>query len=110
MREHAQSVDADDGVIAGHDHPTEKPMEVMRRPILNHTLPGVAVNDCFLGLGDDPHGGRTKRRSAAVRNSIRSTWTSPFAHAREYTGKQAVLDGGWRVFDEIAEKRGTVAA
>jgi len=26
-------------------------MEVMRRPILNHTLPGEAVYDCFLGSG-----------------------------------------------------------
>ena len=31
------------------DHPTQKPIEVMRRPILNHTLPGEAVYDCFLG-------------------------------------------------------------
>ena len=33
------------------DHPTQKPMEVMRRPILNHTLPGEPLYDCFLGSG-----------------------------------------------------------
>src|ERR1700722_19013712 len=33
------------------DHPTQKPMEVMRRPILNHTLPGESCYDPFLGSG-----------------------------------------------------------
>jgi hypothetical protein len=31
------------------DHPTQKPMELMRRPILNHTLPGESCYDPFLG-------------------------------------------------------------
>lgn len=33
------------------DHPTQKPIDVMRHPILNHTLPGETVYDCFLGSG-----------------------------------------------------------
>jgi DNA modification methylase len=32
-------------------HGTQKPVEVMRRPILNHTAPGEAVYDPFLGSG-----------------------------------------------------------
>jgi len=28
----------------------------------------------------------------------------------QYTGKQAVLDGDWRTFDEIAEERRGVAS
>jgi len=32
-------------------HSTEKPVEVMRRPILNHTAPGEAVYDPFVGSG-----------------------------------------------------------
>ncbi|GJD93371.1 DNA-methyltransferase [Methylobacterium iners] len=32
-------------------HPTEKPVEIMRRPILNHTRPGDFVYDPFLGSG-----------------------------------------------------------
>src|SRR6185437_1167084 len=34
-----------------YDHPTQKPMEVMRRPLLNHTHPGDACYDAFLGSG-----------------------------------------------------------
>src|SRR5229473_2846006 len=33
------------------DHPTQKPVELMRRPILNHTKRGGAVYDPFLGSG-----------------------------------------------------------
>lgn len=32
-------------------HPTEKPIEIMRRPILNHTREGDLVYDPFLGSG-----------------------------------------------------------
>src|SRR5215471_2572367 len=33
------------------DHPTQKPVELMRKPILNHTKRGAAVYDPFLGSG-----------------------------------------------------------
>jgi DNA modification methylase len=33
------------------DHPTQKPIDLMRRPILNHTKRGEAVYDPFLGSG-----------------------------------------------------------
>jgi DNA modification methylase len=31
------------------DHPTQKPVELMRRPILNHLKRGALVYDPFLG-------------------------------------------------------------
>jgi DNA modification methylase len=33
------------------DHPTQKPCELMRRPILNHLRRGEICYDCFLGSG-----------------------------------------------------------
>jgi len=33
------------------NHPTQKPVELMRRPLLNHTVKGDAVYDPFLGSG-----------------------------------------------------------
>jgi DNA modification methylase len=33
------------------DHPTQKPVDLMRRPILNHLKRGEAVYDPFLGSG-----------------------------------------------------------
>lgn len=36
---------------AGHGHGTQKPVECMRRPMVNHTVPGDAIYDPFLGSG-----------------------------------------------------------
>ena len=80
-------------------------MEVMRRPILNHTLPGEAVYDCFLGSGTTLIAAeQTGRVCYGVEldpkyvDVIIRRW-------QQYTGKQAVLDGDGRTFDEIAEER-----
>jgi DNA modification methylase len=35
---------------AKFDHPTQKPLELMRRPIQNHNVRGEAVYDPFLGV------------------------------------------------------------
>ena len=33
------------------DHPTQKPLELMRRPIVNHTKRNESIYDPFLGSG-----------------------------------------------------------
>ena len=38
------------------DHPTQKPVDLMRRPILNHTKRGELVYEPFPGKRDDPRG------------------------------------------------------
>src|SRR5579863_5575519 len=43
------------------DHPTQKPMEVMRRPILNHTLPGESCYRPVFGQRDHADRGRANR-------------------------------------------------
>jgi DNA modification methylase len=87
------------------DHPTQKPMEVMRRPILNHTLPGESLYDPFLGSGTTLIAAeQTGRVCFGVEldpkyvDVICRRW-------QQYTGKQAVLDGDGRTFDQIAEER-----
>ena len=91
------------------DHPTQKPMEVMRRPILNHTLPGEPLYDCFLGSGTTLIAAeQTGRVCYGVEldpkyvDVIIRRW-------QQYTGKQAVLDGDGRTFDDIAEERAGAA-
>ena len=92
------------------DHPTQKPMEVMRRPILNHTLPGEAVYDCFLGSGTTLIAAeQTGRVCYGVEidpkyvDCIIRRW-------QLFTGKHAVLDGDGRTFDEVAGERRQVPA
>lgn len=87
------------------DHPTQKAMELMRRPILNHTLPGEAVYDCFLGSGTTLIAAeQTGRVCYGVEldpkyvDVIIRRW-------QQYTGKQAVLEGDGRTFDALTEER-----
>jgi len=85
-------------------------MEVMRRPILNHTLPGESCYDPFLGSGTTLIAAeQTGRVCYGVEldpkyvDVICRRW-------QQYTGKQANLEGNGRTFDEIARERLAVAA
>ncbi len=92
------------------DHPTQKPAELMRRPLLNHTLPGESCYDPFLGSGTTLIAAEQTRRvcygielDPKYCDVIVKRW-------QMYTGKHATLEGDGRTFDEIAEERGAVAA
>lgn len=82
----------------------------MRRPILNHTLPGEALYDCFLGSGTTLIAAeQTGRICYGVKldpkylDVIIRRW-------QQHTGRHAVLEGDGRTFDEIAPERiGAVA-
>jgi hypothetical protein len=82
-------------------------MEVMRRPILNHTSLGEAVYDRF-GPGTTliaaEQTGRLFRCGA--RSVIRRRDHSSLAAVH---GQKGVVDGDGRPFDEIAEERRRVA-
>jgi len=92
------------------DHLTQKPMELMRRPILNHTLPGESCYDPFLGSGTTLIAAEQTGRvcygvelDAKYVDVIIRRW-------QMYTGKRAVLDGDGRTFDELSEERLRAAA
>ena len=92
------------------DHPTQKPMEVMRRPILNHTLPGQGVYDCFLGSGTTLIAAEETGR-ACYGVEVDPKYVDVIIRRwQQYTGKQAVLDGDGRTFDQIAAERLKAAA
>lgn len=87
------------------DHPTQKPVELMRKPILNHTLPGEAVYEPFCGSGTTLIAAeQTGRVCYAVEldpkyvDVIIRRWQA-------FSGKEAKLDRGGRTFNEIAEER-----
>jgi DNA modification methylase len=52
------------------DHPTQKPVDLMRRPILDHTKGGQLVYEPFLGKRDDPRG-RGAHRARLLRHRAR---------------------------------------
>ena len=57
------------------DHPTQEPVELMRRPILNHTRRGELVYEPFLGSGTTLAAAELTNALAAAWSWIRSTST-----------------------------------
>lgn len=87
------------------DHPTQKPVELMRRPILNHTKRGEAIYDPFLGSGTTLIAAEATRRvcygleiDPKYADVVVQRWQG-------FTGKKATLEGDRHTFDEIARER-----
>jgi DNA modification methylase len=87
------------------DHPTQKPVELMRRPILNHTLPGGAIYDCFLGSGTTLIAAEQTGRVCYGIEVDPKYVDLVVRRWQQYTGKQAVLNGDGRTFDELTSER-----
>ena len=88
-----------------YDHPPQKPVELMRRPILNHLKRGELVYEPFLGSGTTLAAAElTERVCCGIEldpkyaDVIVQRWQS-------LSGKKAKLDGDSRTFDGIAEER-----
>ena len=82
------------------DHPTQKPIELMRRPIQNHTKRGEAVYDPFLGSG-------TTLIAAEMTGRVcyGSELDPKFADViiqrwQGFTNQEAILESDGRTFDE----------
>lgn len=86
-------------------HSTQKPVECMRRPIVNNSVLGDAVYDPFLGSGTTVIAAETEGRrcfgielNPAYVDVIVKRW-------QHFTGKAATLQGDGRSFDDIAGER-----
>jgi DNA modification methylase len=87
------------------DHPTQKPVELMRRPLLNHTKRGEACYEPFLGSGTTLAAAEITERvcwgielDPKYVDVVITRWQS-------LTGGKATLDGDGRTFEEIAQER-----
>jgi DNA modification methylase len=87
------------------DHPTQKPVELMRRPILNHTKRGELIYEPFLGSGTTLAAAELTGRvcygielDPKYVDVIVKRWQT-------LSGKKVELDGDGRSFEEIAQER-----
>jgi len=88
-----------------YDHPTQKPVALMQRPILNHTRRGELIYDPFLGSGTTLAAAEVTERvcyglelDPKYVDVVVSRWQA-------LSGEPAHLDGDGRTFDEIAVDR-----
>ena len=91
------------------DHPTQKPVELMRRPLLNHTKRGELVYEPFLGSGTTLAAAELTERAccgleldAKYVDVIVQRW-------EQLSGKKATLESDGRSFEEITAERRTAA-
>ena len=92
------------------DHPTQKPVELMRRPILNHTKRGELVYDPFLGSGTTLAAAETIDRVCYGLELDPKYCDVSVLRWQQQSGKKAVLDGDGRTFAEISAERVPPAA
>jgi hypothetical protein len=86
-------------------HGTQKPIELMRRPILNHTERGEAIYDPFLGSGSSLLASELTER-VCCGLEIEATYVDVIVcRWQQFTGRPATLDGDGRSFDEIKTER-----
>jgi DNA modification methylase len=92
------------------DHPTQKPIELMRRPILNHTKLGELVYDPFLGSGTTLAAAELTERVCYGLELDPKYVDVVVLRWQGLTGKQATLEADGRTFEEIKSERLGVAA
>ena len=91
------------------DHPTQKPVALMRRPILNHTKRGELVYDPFLGSGTTLAAAELARRVCCGLELDPKYVDVIVQRGQELSGKPATLADDGRSFEQIARERGTQA-
>jgi len=86
-------------------HGTQKPLDLMRRPMLNNSARGAIVYDPFLGSGTTLMAAETLDR-ICYGLDIDPLYVDAVIHRwQQLTGKSAVLESDGRSFDEVAGDR-----
>ena len=93
-----------------YDHPTQKPVELMRRPILNHTKRGELVYDPFLGSGTTLAAAELTERFCCGIELDPKYVDVEILRWQSLVGKQATLEADGRTFEQVKAERLGVAA
>jgi DNA modification methylase len=92
------------------DHPTQKPVELMRRPILNHTKRSEAVYDPFLGSGTTLIAAELTGRACYGIELDPKYCDVICQRFMNFTGKPAILEPTGQTFEQVRAERVGVAA
>lgn len=91
-------------------HGTQKPVECMKRPIENNSLPGQAVFEPFSGSGTTIIAAEMTGRAAHAIELNPAYVDVAVKRWQEFCGRQAILEGDGRSFDQVAASRITAVA
>jgi DNA modification methylase len=88
-----------------YDHPTQKPCELMRRPILNHLKRGQVVYDPFLGSGTTLIAAEQAERACSGLELEPKYVDVVVTRWEQFTGQKATLDATGQTFEEVRDAR-----
>ena len=91
-------------------HGTQKPVECMRRPMLNNSSPGQAIYEPFLGSGTTLVAAQTSGRTCFAIELDPLYVDVAIKRWQAFTGEQATLLADGRTFDAVAAERLNAAA
>jgi DNA modification methylase len=87
------------------DHPTQKPVELMRRPIANHLRRGELVYDPFLGSGTTLAAAEITERVCYGIEIDPKYCDVVVERWQQFAGKQATREADGRSFDDLRPER-----
>lgn len=90
---------------ANRIHPTAKPVELVKRALVNSSKAGDIVADLFAGSGSTLIGCERRGRKSRLMEIDPKYADCIVRRYQEYTGKRATLDGDDRTFDDITQER-----
>lgn len=93
-----------------YDHPTQKPVDLMRRPILNHTKRGELVYEPFLGSGTTLAAAEITERVCCGMELDPKYVDVIVQRWQTLSGKKAKLENDGRTFDQLRDERIGAAA
>jgi DNA modification methylase len=93
-----------------YDHPTQKPVDLMRRPILNHVKRGELVYEPFLGSGTTLAAAELTERVCCGMELDPKYVDVIVQRWEQLSGEKAKLDSDGRTFEAIGEERRKGAA
>jgi DNA modification methylase len=86
-------------------HGTQKPVECMRRPIVNNSSPGQAIYEPFCGSGTTLIAAQQTSRNCLAMELSPNYCDVIVQRWQDFTGKQAVLDGSGQSFADVQQRR-----
>lgn len=90
---------------AGVGHGTQKPVECMRRPMENNSVPGNAVYEPFSGSGTTIIAGEQSGRRVLAIELNPLYIDVAVKRWQEFTGRQATLQGADKTWEDVANDR-----
>ena len=90
---------------ANRIHPTTKPVELIERALLNSSKAGDIVLDLFGGSGSTLIACERRNRNSRLMEIDPKYADCIVRRYQEYAGKEAVLEGDGRTFNEVAQER-----